>query len=268
MGQGSDTIAAQIASDVLGVPYDLIDVISCDTALCPDGGMTTGSRQTFVTGNAVKGAAEALKTELSEHWPKTVPDAASLAETYRAAKAAWASVLFEHTYTPPKTLAHRTKAAEYDIHYAYCFTTAAAAVEVNTETGETRVLKIASAQDVGKALNPLNVRGQIEGAVAMGLGYALTEEFRQDETKVLTDDLRKLGIPRIADMPEMEVFIIEEPQTMGPFGAKGIGEVGLNPIAPAVSNAIYDAVGIRMQSLPIRKEKVLAALKEGGRRLL
>ena len=274
MGQGSDTIAAQIVVDVLGLPYDLVDVVSCDTALCPDGGMTTGSRQTFVTGNAVKCAAEALKTELADYWPKTKPetppDAAALAASYRAAKEAGASVLFEYTYIPPKTYAHRTaadpepgrKTEEYDIHYAYCFTSAAAAVEVDTNTGEIHVLKIAAAQDVGKALNPLNVRGQIEGAVAMGLGYALSEEFREDAERIQTDDLRKLGVPRIGDVPPIEVFIIEEPQTKGPFGAKGIGEVGLNPIAPAISNAVFDAAGIRLQSLPMKKEKVLAALKE------
>jgi len=273
MGQGSDTIAAQIACESLGVPYELIDVVCCDTALCPDGGMTTGSRQTFVTGNAVKGAAEDLKAELAPYWPEGNITCGSLAAAYRKAKENWASVVFEHTYTPPKTYAHRTdanpdparKAEEYDIHYAYCFASAAVALEVDTESGAVKVLKVAAAQDVGKALNPLNVRGQIEGAVAMGLGYALSEEFREDETKILTDDLRKLGVPRIADIPPMEVFIIEETQTKGPFGAKGIGEVGLNPIAPAVSNAIYDAVGVRLQSLPMRKEKVLEALKEGNR---
>ena len=270
MGQGSDTVAAQIAAEVLGVPYSLIDVVSCDTALCPDGGMTTGSRQTFVTGNAVKGAAEALKTELAQYWPKAEPTAESLSATYRAAKENWASVLFEYTYTPPKTYPHRTNAdpepgrqpEEYDIHYAYCYASAAVALEVNTNTGEIRVLKVAAAQDVGKALNPTNIRGQIEGSVAMGLGYALSEEFRQDENRILTDDLKKLGVPRITDIPPIEVFIIEEAQTKGPFGAKGIGEVGINPIAPAVSNAVFDAVGVRMQSLPIRKEKVLAALKD------
>ncbi|MFA6506219.1 MAG: molybdopterin cofactor-binding domain-containing protein [Treponemataceae bacterium] len=270
MGQGSDTIAAQIAAEVLGVPIDLIDVVSCDTALCPDGGMTTGSRQTYVTGNAVKGAAEALKNELNTYWPNCVPNAESLQATYRSAKENWAAVLFEHVYTPPKTYAHRTNAdpepgrkpEEYDIHYAYCFSSAAVALEVNIDTGEIRVLKVAAAQDVGKALNPLNVRGQIEGAVAMGLGYALSEEFREDETRILTDDLRKLGVPRITDVPPIEVFIIEETQIQGPFGAKGIGEVGLNPIAPAVSNAVYDAVGIRLQSLPMKKEKVIAALKK------
>ena len=270
MGQGSDTLAAQIASQTLGVPYDLIDVVSCDTAICPDGGMTTGSRQTFVTGNAVKRAAEGLRTGLAAFWPAAMPDARALADTYRAAKSAGARVLFEHTYVPPKTYAHRSAAdpesgrapEEFDIHYAYCFTSAAVAVEVDTDTGGIRVLRIAAAQDVGKAINPLNVRGQIEGAVAMGLGYALTEEFREDESSILTGDLKKLGVPRITDVPPIEVFIVEEPQTEGPFGAKGIGEVGLNPIAPAISNAVFDAAGIRLQSLPMRKEKVLAALRE------
>jgi CO/xanthine dehydrogenase Mo-binding subunit/aerobic-type carbon monoxide dehydrogenase small subunit (CoxS/CutS family) len=270
MGQGSDTLAAQIASDVLGVPYGLIDVVSCDTAVSPDGGMTTGSRQTFVTGNAVKGAAEALKDELAGFWPEGTPDADALAGTYRAAKSAGASVLFEYTYRPPKTYPHRTNAdpepgrepEEYDIHYAYCYAACAAAVEVNEETGEIRVLRLAAAQDVGKAVNPLNIRGQIEGAVVMGLGYALSEEFVQDDARIVTDDLRKLGVPRITDVPPIEVHIVEEPQPNGPFGAKGIGEVGVNPVAPAISNAVFDAVGVRLQSLPMKKEKVLAALRE------
>lgn len=270
MGQGSDTAAAQIAAEILGVPYELIDVISSDTASCPDGGMTTGSRQTFVTGNAVKGASEELKAELAQYWPDASPTEETLSATYRKAKENWASTLFEHTYTPPKTYAHRTKAdpepgrkpEEYDIHYAYCFASAAVAVEVDVESGEIKVLKIAAAQDVGKAINPTNVRGQIEGSVAMGLGYALSEEFLENDTKILTDDLRKLGVPRITDMPPIEVYVIEEPQTKGPFGAKGLGEVGVNPIAPAISNAVYDAIGVRLQSLPMRKEKVLAALRE------
>ncbi len=269
MGQGSDTAAAQIAAQALSIPYDLIDVVSSDTALCPDGGMTTGSRQTFVTGNAVKDACGALKAELAPYWPDGAPTADALAATYRAAKENWASVLFERTYVPPKTYAHRTdanpdparKAEEYDIHYAYCFASAAVAVEVDTESGAVRVLKVAAAQDVGKAINPVNVRGQIEGSVAMGLGYALTEEYRQDETRVITDDLRKLGVPRIGSIPPIEVFIIEEAHSKGPYGAKGIGEVGINPLAPAVSNAVHDAVGARLTELPMTKEKVLAALK-------
>jgi len=275
LGQGSDTLAAQIAAEILGVDYDTIDVTSCDTSLCPDGGMTTGSRQTFVTGNAVKGAAEALLAEISAFLPKDAPQATTglvslmhMTQAYRSAKDAGAQTSAEFTYYPPKTYAHRTKAdpepgrnpSEYDIHYAYCYASAAVAVEVDTTTGVVKVLKVAAAQDVGKALNRQSVVGQIEGSVAMGIGYALSEEFREDAERIHTEDLRKIGIPRIGDIPLIETFIIEDAHSQGPFGAKGIGEVGLNPLAPAISNAIFDAVGVRLQSLPMLKEKVLAAL--------
>jgi CO/xanthine dehydrogenase Mo-binding subunit len=195
-----------------------------------------------------------------------------MAQAYRSAKEAGAHTSAEFTYYPPKTYAHKTKAdpepgkapSEYDIHYAYCYASAAVAVEVDTTTGVVKVLKVAAAQDVGKALNRQSVVGQIEGAVAMGIGYALSEEFREDAERIHTDDLRKIGIPRIADIPPIETFIIEDAHSQGPFGAKGIGEVGLNPLAPAISNAIFDAVGVRLQSLPMVKEKVLAALDGKG----
>ncbi len=268
IGQGSNTVAAQLAGEVLAVPYELIDVVACDTAVCPDGGMTTGSRQTFVTGNAVKAAAERFKARLGTLWPTAIPDGAALAAVYQAARAAGIDCRLEYTYLPPKTYAHRTEAdpdparapEEFDIHYAYCFASAAVALEVDTRTGEIRVLKVFASQDVGRVINPVGVRGQIEGAVAMGLGYALSEEFLEDEGRIITDDLRRLGVPRIADVPPIEVHIVEEPHAQGPFGAKGIGEVGLNPVAPAVANAVFDAAGVRIDSLPLKKEKVLAAL--------
>ena len=275
IGQGSNTVAAQIAADILDVPYDLVDVVACDTDRCPDGGMTTGSRQTFVTGNAVKEAAAGLKSRLQPFFDAQAHEGNGITETvlrnaYGLAAAAGVPASFEFTYVPPKTYAHRTDAdpsperlpAEYDIHYAYCFASAAVAVEVDTDTGIIKPLKIAIAQDVGKAINPANIRGQIEGAAAMGLGYALSEEFLEDEKRIITDDLRKLGVPRITDMPIMETIIIEDPHAQGPFGAKGMGEVGLNPVAPAISNAVFDATGIRLQALPMKKEKVLEALKK------
>jgi CO/xanthine dehydrogenase Mo-binding subunit/aerobic-type carbon monoxide dehydrogenase small subunit (CoxS/CutS family) len=274
MGQGSDTVAAQIAADALGVPYELVDVVACDTRSCPDGGMTTASRQTFVTGNAVKEAAEKLRAELAAFLPAADAsrdiDAASAAlrASRERALAAGLAVLAEARYLPPATSAHRTSAAlrpgesasALDIHYAYCFASAAVAVEVDLETGAVRPLRLCIAQDVGKAINPMSVVGQIEGAAAMGLGYALTENFVVSERAVITDTLRKLGVPRIADIPPIEVAIVEVPQPGGPFGAKGMGEVGLNPVAPAISNAIFDASGARLRSLPMTREKVLAAI--------
>jgi CO/xanthine dehydrogenase Mo-binding subunit/aerobic-type carbon monoxide dehydrogenase small subunit (CoxS/CutS family) len=273
MGQGSDTVAAQIAADALGLPYDLIDVVACDTRSCPDGGMTTASRQTFVTGNAVKQAADELRARLAAYLPAKGAscDTIELSAARGSALAAGFPVLSEVLYRPPATKAHRTSAAlgpgedhsKLDIHYAYCFASAAVAIEVDLDTGAVRPLRLCVAQDVGRAINPMSVVGQIEGAAAMGLGYALSENFIANDREVLTDTLRKLGVPRIGDIPPIEVVIIEVPQPGGPFGAKGMGEVGLNPVAPAVSNAIFDAVGARLRSLPMTREKVLAAIAGG-----
>jgi CO/xanthine dehydrogenase Mo-binding subunit len=275
MGQGSDTVAAQIAAEELALPYELVDVIACDTRSCPDGGMTTASRQTYVTGNAVKLAAAELRARLSA-WlpaPDSRRDAAAAARAIREAReralAEGFSVSAESRYRPPATSAHRTSAelvpgeaeSSLDIHYAYCFASAAVAVEVDTETGAVRALKVCAAQDSGRAINPMSVRGQIEGAVAMGLGYALSEQFVTNEFSLVTDDLAKLGLPKISDVPPIEVTIVEVPQPGGPYGAKGMGEVGLNPIAPAVSNAIFDAIGVRLRSLPMTPAKVLAAYR-------
>ena len=298
IGQGSDTVAAQAAAEALGLPPCLFEVSACDTATCPDGGMTTASRQTYVTGNAVRTAAQELRSRLEPFFGQVegfegilaAPSlrsevawlrdpraqsaleraAAALRELRERALAAGVSCLASVDFLPPATRAHRTDSRrlpgedspELGIHYAYCFASAAVAVEVDEASGAVRVLEAVAAQDVGRAINPLSLRGQIEGAVAMGLGYALTEDFVAGEKAIVTDDLRKLGVPRIADVPPIETVVIEVPQPGGPFGAKGMGEVGLNPIAPAVSNAIFDAVGVRLRSLPMTPAKVLAALRD------
>jgi aldehyde oxidoreductase len=279
MGQGSDTLAAQIAAESLGLPFELVDVVACDTRSCPDGGMTTASRQTFVTGNAVKLAAEELRRRLGSLLPAGIGPGPAGEEALRRAReraiGAGISPSCELRYRPPATSAHRTSAelgageaaSALDIHYAYCFASAAAAVEVELETGAVRVLRLCVAQDVGRAINPLSVIGQIEGAAAMGLGYALSENFIAGESALVTDNLRRLGVPRIGDVPPIEAVIVEVAQPGGPFGAKGMGEVGLNPVAPALSNAIFDAVGARMRSLPMTRDRVREAIKGLGQEL-
>ena len=174
-----------------------------------------------------------------------------------------------YDYYPPKTYAHKKDAnhkhgedlSTYDIHYSYCFASCSVAVKVNKTTGQVKVLKIAVAQDVGKAIHPINIIGQIEGAAAMGIGMGLQEDFIVNGETVVTDTLKKIKVPTINDIPEIESIIIEESQLEGPYGAKGMGEVGLNPVAPAIANAIYDAAGIRLTSLPMTPDKVLAALE-------
>ena len=285
-GQGSDMAMALIAAKTLGVRYDLIDVWSSDTWHTPDGGVTTASRQTFVSGNAVKFAAKLLREKimafardingdgscaLAEDGALTAGSTClSPSDLFRQATDKGVVLTAHHHYDPPETYPLRAVAdhepgvdpRRFDIHYAYCFGTQAAVVEVNESSGEVTVLKVIAAQDAGKAIHPQSVKGQIEGAVMMGVGFALAEQYIQKEGLVVTDSLAKLKVPSILQAPEITPIIVEKAQTSGPFGAKGMGEVPINPTAPAILNAIYDAIGVRIDALPATREKILAALRQ------
>lgn len=269
LGQGVDTVSAQIAATALNVPYELIDVIGGDTSICPDGGLTTASKQTFLTGNAVKVASEMLLEKINGMaGEETLFTKDRLIDLFVKAKEQGQTLKVEHVYQAPKTYPINNNQDHKpgqdldtnDTHYAYCFVSVAVAVEVNTETGEVNVLKVSSAQDVGKAINPKNIIGQIEGAIAMGIGYALREEFIVDDEKVHTNNFRKLNLLNSMEMLEVEPFVVAEEQIAGPYGAKGMGEVGLNAVAPAIANAIYDACEIRLKTLPMKPSRVLEAL--------
>ena len=148
------------------------------------------------------------------------------------------------------------------MHFAYSFAAQAAEVEVNTLTGEVRVLRVIAANDVGKAINPLGLQGQVEGGVMMGIGNALTEAFIVEEGRVLTDRLARYRIPSIAHTPEIISLVVEHPTQDGPYGAKGIGEIVSIPTTPAITNAIYNAVGVRVDSLPVDQEMILRCLTQ------
>jgi len=145
-----------------------------------------------------------------------------------------------------------------DMHFAFGYATQAALVEVDTNTGQVKVLKVIAANDVGRALNPLAVAGQIEGGVVMGLGFALQEEFVMEEGVPRSTSLARCKIPSIERMPEIVPIIVEDEASAGPYGAKGIGEISLIPTAPAIVNAIYNATGVRIYSLPATPKKILA----------
>jgi xanthine dehydrogenase molybdenum-binding subunit len=149
-----------------------------------------------------------------------------------------------------------------DMHFAFAFAAQAAEVEVNTQTGEVRVLRLVSANDVGTAINPLGLQGQVEGGAMMGLGNALTEHFIVEEGIVITDRLARYRVPSIVNTPEIISIIIEHPTKDGPYGAKGIGEIVSIPTTPAITNGIYNAVGVRVDSLPVDQEQVLWGLKK------
>jgi selenium-dependent xanthine dehydrogenase len=276
LGQGLVTVMRLIVSEEMSVAPEKVRVLVMDTDLTPNGGPTTASRQTFVTGNASRYAAKTLRDEitatLAEKYdvkPEQIRFADGIvhvnghsmtyAEIYMEMKAAGKNPLVRYEYEAPKT---KPLGEGGDMHFAFSFGVQAAEVEVNKLTGEVRVLKVISANDVGMAVNPLGLQGQIEGGVMMGLGNCLTEEFIVDDGNVVTDHLARYRVPGIMLTPEITAIIVEHPIEAGPYGAKGVGEVCSIPTTPAITNAIYNAVGVRIDRTPVDQEMIARELWE------
>ncbi len=282
IGQGSTTVLGQIAAEELGISRDQISMVTSDTDRTPLDMGSIASRVTYIAGNAVKKAAADAKKILFEEaayelnvdvralesangkiFLKDFPDRsvsfADMAEkcTLKRGK----PPLGKGSHNPATTHldAETGRGKPFE---AYVYAAQVAKVEVDTETGEVEVLKIYAAHDCGNAINPRMVEGQIIGGVSMGVGYALTEEVVLKDGWVQNPQLRDYIIPTAMDMPEVETAIIQDPEPTGPFGAKGIGEPSLLPTAPAIINAIYDAVGVRIKELPATPEKILRGIKE------
>jgi xanthine dehydrogenase molybdenum-binding subunit len=168
------------------------------------------------------------------------------------------TLVAEAFYDPPNEML--SKDLRGNVSATYCYAAQAALVEESEHTGQVRVLKVASAQDVGRALNPLAAEGQIHGGIHMGLGYALSEELRIEDGRVLNPQFMEYALLSASDMPEIVVHLIETVDEAGPFGAKGLGESGVIPVAAAVANAVKDAVGVRLTELPMTPERVFRAL--------
>jgi CO/xanthine dehydrogenase Mo-binding subunit len=270
IGQGSNTAIAQIAADALGVGLAAIDLVSADTDLTPDCGKTSASRQTFVTGKAAFLAGQALRAEilrLANAGPNAMLRvgggylAISDGETVRKIDLASLEtdargyiLSAEETFDPPTSpLDEDGQGVPYAV---FGFGAHMAEVEVDAALGTVKVLKITAAHDVGRAINPTLVEGQIEGGVAQGLGLALMEEFFPGRGENLHDYL----IPTIGDVPPIESILIEDAAPLGPYGAKGIGEQALIPTAPAILNAIHHATGVRMYRVPVTPDRLRAAI--------
>jgi aldehyde oxidoreductase len=282
-GQGSKTGLAQIVTMELGVPIPDIEIIGPDTAQTPPTGPTTASRQTFMTGNATVMACRALKDEVfsraAEHVdqePEKLVLQGSKVVDPESGRSVELSELGE-TFVVQKTFQPSATAALLEdepshfgqpdfesrpTHWCYAYNTQVAVVEVDTKTGAVKVLKIISANDLGKVLNQAAVEGQIHGGVVMGMGYALSENFIVEEGVNLTDTFRKCGIPAADVTPEIIPALVEVPHPEGPLGAKGFAEAPSLATAPAILNAIYDAIGARIHDIPADKQRVLAALKK------
>ncbi len=285
MGQGVNPLVSAIAGRVFGLEPRYIRVHTADTREDPPGGMTTASRATFMSGNAVLKASEGLKEMLWEtvssefKVPKgeleikngnfmdkrTHKQLISLEELGRGGQ----GFVSRFSYDAPKTQppaahsdAYPSGIPEAPMHFAYDFGVQVAMVAANPETGSVRVLKLIAAHDVGAPILKKNVAGQIEGAAIQGMGYALNEEFVVAKGIPQTTLLKDLGLLRYRDLPEIIPIIVEDYHPKGPFGAKGMGELAISPTAPAIANAIHDALGVWMNSLPMLPSKVLAKLKQ------
>jgi CO/xanthine dehydrogenase Mo-binding subunit len=254
IGQGSFTVITQICAEALGVSVDRFDLLPADTDVSPDCGKTSASRQTFVSGNAAFLAGKQLREKICALGAPRDLHALPLDEHGYVVSA-------EATYNPPTTPLDDNGQG---IPYAeYGFGAHLAEIEVDLELGTLKVLHLTAAHDVGRAINPTLVEGQIDGGVAQGLGMALMEEFIPGKGENLHDYL----IPTIGDVPPVESMLIESPSPIGPYGAKGIGEQALIPAAPAILNALYDAAGIRIRKLPATPDKIRAAIREKSSRL-
>ena len=270
IGQGSNTVIAQICADALGAPIGQIDLVSADTDVTPDCGKTSASRQTFVSGNAAALAARAMRRELLrlanvgedaklrfESGAVVIADASGerrIELTALPVNAAGFVVEVVETFDPPTTPLDVN--GQGDPYAVFGSGAHMAEIEVDVELGRVKVLRLVCAHDVGRSINPTLVEGQIEGGAAQGLGLALMEEFFPGKGENLHDYL----IPTIGDVPPVECILIEDASSVGPFGAKGIGEQALIPTAPAIFNAIHHATGARIRRAPATPDRVRQAI--------
>jgi 4-hydroxybenzoyl-CoA reductase subunit alpha len=286
IGQGSDTIQVQIVAEELGVTLDRVRIISADSDLTPLDLGSYSSRVTFMAGNACLQAAREMKekvnraaAELLEVPPENLknrdnqiflpdhPDKKIDFEeaVVHALGTQGGTLVTKGSYTPPKeSQGGKFKGAGVGPSPAYSYSAQVAEVSVDLETGIVTVERVVASHDCGRALNPLTVEGQIEGSVSMGLGQALQEEVLFDHGLglVMNPGLLEYKTPGILDSPKIEALIVESAESEGPYGAKEAGEGSLAAVIPAVANAIYDAVGVRITELPLTPEKILKALKE------
>jgi len=280
IGQGSETVLAMIVAETLGVPLERVDVVNSDTSVRPWDVGTHASRTTFVAGNAARLAAEKVRAQLLAIAEGQLEEPAAALDV----KGGWVVVkrdprrrlpyeavaraghfrdggrvlVAEAFYDPPTAMLDKDFRGNVSAAYTSAFQ--AALVDVDPETGRVTVRKVVSAHDVGRALNPAAAEGQVHGGIHMGLGYALSERLVVEQGQVVSQTFMDYALFKADDMPDIVVRLIESIDAEGPFGAKGLGESGVIPVAAAVRNAIKDAIGVRFYELPLTPERVHAAL--------
>jgi CO/xanthine dehydrogenase Mo-binding subunit len=240
VGQGAHTIMAQMAAEAVNVPLDKVELLVSDTATSDNSGSVSASRLTFMAGNSIQGAAElALERWRAEERP----------------------AIGRYQYLPPKTEPYDPETGFCEPNFAYGYVAQAVSVEVDTETGHVRILDVISADDVGKAINPQQIVGQIEGAVVQAAGYAVLEDFSHQDGYVQTQHLSTYLIPTVLDIPDrVHSLILEYPDPRGPWGARGMAEMPFLPLAPAVISAVHQATGVWFNEFPLTPERVLRGM--------
>jgi CO/xanthine dehydrogenase Mo-binding subunit len=281
VGQGSATVMTQIAAEVLKIPLDRFALLIGDTDRCPDSGTSTASRVTYIVGRAVQAAAEDLLGVLQAtaaailklpreqlvfdgdvfYSPQAPDRKVELSEAIEGTRDREVPVVGEGKFDPDTTSLD-PQTGQGAPYATYAFAVQGAMVCVDMDSGKVEVQEIFACHDVGKALNPRSVAGQIEGGISMGLGYGLTEEASLKEGVIINPRFSQYLIPTALDVPEVRSFLVEEEEPSGPFGAKGVGEPALVPTAPAVVNAIAAATGVRPMKLPVTPQALQKLLKE------
>ena len=240
VGQGAHTIMAQMAAEAVDVPLDKVELLVSDTATSDNSGSVSASRLTFMAGNSIQGAAElALERWHAEERP----------------------AIGRYRYLPPKTEPFDPETGYCEPNFSYGYVAQAVMVEVDTETGHVRILDVISADDVGKAINPQQIVGQIEGAVVQAAGYTVLEDFSHEDGYVQTPHLSTYLIPTVLDIPDrVHSLILEYPDPRGPWGARGMAEMPFLPLAPAVISGVHQATGVWFNEFPLTPERVLRGL--------
>lgn len=240
VGQGAHTVFAQMAAEALKIPIAKIRLVVSDTAVTGDSGSASASRMTFMAGNAIKGACQMAL----EKWQKEERPAIA---TYQ--------------YRPPKTTPYDPENGKCEPNFSYGYIAEVVDLQVDLDSGEIKINNVICVDDVGQAINPQQVKGQIEGAIVQAAGYSLLENYYQKEGKTLTKTLSTYLIPTVLDIPEkIESFVMEHPDPIGPWGARGMGEMPYLPFAAAVIDAVHDALGVWFDSFPLIPERVLRGI--------
>ncbi|TMQ70091.1 MAG: xanthine dehydrogenase family protein, partial [Candidatus Eisenbacteria bacterium] len=267
IGQGTVTVFSQLVGDALGVPAAFVKVEASDTDAVPDSGPTVASRTVMVVGGLIERCAKEMHEKLELFAERPIAGAKGFQRVAKRYLRERGALRVEHRYRKPPEIAWDDDTYRGDAYAVFAYAACAVEVEVDLDTGETRVLEVATAQDIGRAIHPVLAAGQVEGGTAQGLGYALLEEVRWKDGRVWNHQLTNYIIPTAVDSPRMKVVFVDNPYSLGPRGAKGVGELPMDTPAPAVVAAIAHATGLRMDEIPVLPERLLKALRarEDGR---